>query len=73
MNESLDLQAYLQCNSLDLLALTETFLSAEILDGEVIDHCYIYSTQEGQRSSWWRCDAHCPRQHSINQKTGPGD
>lgn len=40
MNKSLDLQAYLQSNSLDILAVTETFLSAEILDGEIVGSGY---------------------------------
>ena len=49
VNKSLDLQAYLQCNSLDLLAVTETFLSSEILDGEVIDHGYTVHRRDRDR------------------------
>ena len=40
MNKSFDLQPYLQSNSLDVLAVTETFLSAEILDGEIVGSGY---------------------------------
>ena len=36
MNKSLDLQVYLQSNSLDVLAISETFLSPDILDGEFL-------------------------------------
>ena len=49
MNKSLDLQAYLQSNSLDMLAVTETFLSAEILDDEVIGCGYTVHRRDRDR------------------------
>ena len=36
LNKSLDLQVYLHSNSLDVLAVSETFLSPDILDGEFL-------------------------------------
>ena len=42
MNKKLDIQALLVAEYLDVLAITETFLSDEILDNELVSGDYIH-------------------------------
>ena len=49
MNKTLDLQAYLHSHSLDMLAVTETFLSEEILDSEIVGRGYMVHRNDRNR------------------------
>ena len=42
MNKLLDLQAYLYGNHLNILAITEKFLSQEVTNGEIISSGYVF-------------------------------
>ena len=49
MNKTLDLQAYLHSHSLDMFAVTETFLIEEILDGEIVGCGYTVHRNDRDR------------------------
>ena len=49
VNTSLDLQVYLQSNFLDVLAVSETFLSPDVLDGEFLGCDYEVHRRERDR------------------------